>query len=142
MILPDVNVLLYAFRSDAENHAAYRTWLEGVVNGDTAYGMSPQVLASVIRLATHPRIFARPDPAGGRASLRIGAPGSATLPDHSARASPLGYFHAAYARARTLMEIWCKTPGWRPWPSNRAANGSPTIAIMRDSKDLQWRTPL
>jgi len=61
LILPDVNVLLYAFRSDAENHAAYRTWLEGVVNGEMAYGMSPQVLASVIRLATHPRIFARPD---------------------------------------------------------------------------------
>jgi toxin-antitoxin system PIN domain toxin len=61
VILPDVNVLLYAFRSDAEQHDAYREWLEGVINGDTAYGMSPQVMASVIRLATHPRIFARPD---------------------------------------------------------------------------------
>jgi uncharacterized protein len=60
LILPDVNVLLYAFRSDAENHAAHRTWLEGVLNGEMAYGISPQVLASVIRLATHPRIFARP----------------------------------------------------------------------------------
>jgi len=62
VILPDVNVLLYAFRSDVEQHAAYRAWLEGVVNGDMAYGMSPQVLAGVIRLATHPRVFARPDP--------------------------------------------------------------------------------
>ncbi len=61
MILPDVNVLLYAFRSDVEEHDAYRAWLEGVINGDAAYGMSPQVMASVIRLATHPRIFARPD---------------------------------------------------------------------------------
>lgn len=61
MILPDVNVLLYAFRSDAEQHDAYRVWLEGVINGDTAYGMSPQVVASVIRLATHPRVFAHPD---------------------------------------------------------------------------------
>jgi uncharacterized protein len=61
MILPDVNVLLYAFRSDAEDHAAHRTWLEGILNGEMAYGMSPQVLASVIRLATHPRIFVRPD---------------------------------------------------------------------------------
>jgi hypothetical protein len=60
VILPDVNVLLYAFRSDVEQHAAYKIWLEGVVNGDMAYGMSPQVLASVIRLATHPRIFVRP----------------------------------------------------------------------------------
>jgi len=57
-----VNVLLYAFRSDVKEHAAYRAWLEGVVNGEMAYGMSPQVLASVVRLATHPRIFKHPDP--------------------------------------------------------------------------------
>ena len=62
VILPDVNVLVYAFRSDAENHSAYRRWLEDIVNGEQAYGMSPQVLASVIRITTHPRIFAHPDP--------------------------------------------------------------------------------
>lgn len=60
MILPDVNVLLYAFRSDSANHKLFRTWLEDVIGGDSAYGMSPQVLASVIRVATHPRIFAKP----------------------------------------------------------------------------------
>ena len=60
MILPDVNVLLYAFRSDAPNHTKYRDWLRSVVNGDMAYAMSPQVLGSVVRVATHPRIFARP----------------------------------------------------------------------------------
>jgi len=60
MILPDVNVLLYAFRSDSPRHAEHRAWLQSVVNGEAAYGMSPQVLSSVIRIATHPRIFARP----------------------------------------------------------------------------------
>jgi len=60
MILPDVNVLLYAFRSDSPRHAEHRAWLQSVVSGDSAYGMSPQVLSSVIRVATHPRIFARP----------------------------------------------------------------------------------
>jgi hypothetical protein len=60
VILPDVNVLVYAFRSDMEEYPAHRAWLEGVVNGDAVYGMSPQVLASVIRIATHPRIYARP----------------------------------------------------------------------------------
>jgi len=62
VILPDVNVLVYAYRPDAENHATYRNWLEGVVSGVTAYGMSPQVLASLIRLVTHPRVFKHPDP--------------------------------------------------------------------------------
>jgi len=60
VILPDVNVLLYAFRSDSVNHAAYREWLERVVSSDEAYGMSPQVLSSVVRIATHPRIYAAP----------------------------------------------------------------------------------
>ncbi len=60
MILPDVSVLLYAFRSDARDHDRYRGWLDEVVNGDSAYGMSPQVLSSVVRIATHPRIYAIP----------------------------------------------------------------------------------
>jgi toxin-antitoxin system PIN domain toxin len=60
VILPDVNVLLYAFRDDSVGHGRYRDWLDGVVNGDEAYGMSPQVLCSVVRVATHPRIFVSP----------------------------------------------------------------------------------
>ena len=60
MILPDVNVLLYAFRTDSQQHDEYRGWLEEVVNGEAAYGMAPQVLASLIRITTHPRIFVRP----------------------------------------------------------------------------------
>ena len=64
MILPDVNVLLYAFRPDAEFHGVYRPWLQGVVNGNEPYAMSPQVLSSVIRIATNPRAFVRPDKIG------------------------------------------------------------------------------
>lgn len=60
MILPDVNVLLYAWRADAPEHARHRRWLEDILSGDMAYAMSPQVLASVIRAATHPRIYKRP----------------------------------------------------------------------------------
>lgn len=60
MILPDVNVLIYAFRSDSERHTEYKAWLESVINGPAAYGMAPQVLGSVVRICTHPRIFARP----------------------------------------------------------------------------------
>ncbi len=60
MILPDVNVLLYAFREDSVDHARYREWLDGVVNGDEAYGMSPQVLCSVARIATHRRVYVSP----------------------------------------------------------------------------------
>lgn len=60
MILCDVNVLIYALRSDAENHPLYKSWLESVINGSSAYGIAPQVLASVVRICTHPRIFKIP----------------------------------------------------------------------------------
>ncbi len=60
MILPDVNVLIYAFRSDSTHHEKYKEWLESVVNGASAYGIAPQVLGSVVRICTHPRIFAQP----------------------------------------------------------------------------------
>ena len=60
MILCDVNVLICAFRSDADNHPPYKSWLESVINGPSAYGIAPQVLASVVRICTHPRIFKIP----------------------------------------------------------------------------------
>ena len=60
MILPDVNVLLYAFREDSVGHDRYRAWLDGLVNGSEAYGMSPQVLCAIARIATHPRVYVSP----------------------------------------------------------------------------------
>ena len=60
MILPDVNVLIYAFRADSPNHQQYREWLDSVVNGDSAYAICPQVLSSVVRIATHRAIFPKP----------------------------------------------------------------------------------
>lgn len=60
MILPDVNVLLYAYRRLAPDHDRYRAWLEGVVNGDAAYGMADLVLSSFLRIVTNPRIAAPP----------------------------------------------------------------------------------
>jgi toxin-antitoxin system PIN domain toxin len=64
VILPDVNVLIYAFRADSQDHPMYRRWLTDVVNGDGAYGISPQVLASVVRISTHFRIYREPSPLG------------------------------------------------------------------------------
>jgi uncharacterized protein len=60
VILPDVNILVHAFRSDTTNHALCRRWLDGVVNGDARYGMSLQILSGVIRIATHPKVFVIP----------------------------------------------------------------------------------
>ena len=60
MILLDVNVLVYAHRSDATNHEAMREWLEAVVNGHQAYGISELVLSGFLRIVTHPAVFSLP----------------------------------------------------------------------------------
>jgi uncharacterized protein len=60
LILFDANVLIHAFRSDAPDHERYKVWVESVITGPLDYGVSTQVLAMVIRVCTHPRVFQRP----------------------------------------------------------------------------------
>lgn len=62
MILPDVNVLIYAFRPDSQRHGVCKRWLDRVVLGDAPFGMSPQALGAVVRIVTNPRIFIKPSP--------------------------------------------------------------------------------
>ena len=60
MLLLDVNVLVYAFRPDAQRHKEYQQWVENLVNGDSAYACTNVVLSGFLRLLTHPRIFDKP----------------------------------------------------------------------------------
>jgi toxin-antitoxin system PIN domain toxin len=61
VILPDVNVLIYAFRNDSPHHAVCKPWLEGIVNGDALFGVSPVALSAVVRITTDSRIFKQSD---------------------------------------------------------------------------------
>lgn len=63
MLLVDVNVLVYAHRQDAADHAAYRLWLESVLDSQQAFGVSELVLSGFLRIVTHPKIFKTPTPA-------------------------------------------------------------------------------
>jgi toxin-antitoxin system PIN domain toxin len=77
MILPDVNVLIYAFRRDAEQHALCRSWLVSVISGESPFGLSPLTLSAVIRITTNPRIFQTPsslDEAFGYCNNLLGQP--------------------------------------------------------------------
>lgn len=60
MLLPDVNVLIYAYNEGAERHAEYRRWLDEIVSGRGAYAISELVLSSVVRIVTQARFFNAP----------------------------------------------------------------------------------
>lgn len=62
MVLPDVNVLLYAFREESPKHSHYHRWLGNCINADQAFGMADQVLAAFVRIVTNPRVFQPPCP--------------------------------------------------------------------------------
>ncbi len=62
MILVDVNVLVYAHRTDSPRHREYRGWLERLVNADAAFRLSELVLSGFVRIVTHPRVFDPPTP--------------------------------------------------------------------------------
>jgi hypothetical protein len=60
VLLLDVNICLYAMRADSEHHAVARAWLEERIGGHEPVGVSEMVLAGVLRVSTHHRIFAEP----------------------------------------------------------------------------------
>jgi toxin-antitoxin system PIN domain toxin len=62
VILTDVNVLVYAFREAAPDHARFRSWLQERVNAREPFGVSDLVLSGVLRVLTHPRVFSPPTP--------------------------------------------------------------------------------
>jgi toxin-antitoxin system PIN domain toxin len=57
VLLPDVNVLVYAHRADEKVHEPYRRWLEGLVNGAEPFGLSVLVAVGFVRVVTNSQIY-------------------------------------------------------------------------------------
>ncbi|MBI4864694.1 MAG: hypothetical protein HY815_31230 [Candidatus Riflebacteria bacterium] len=60
MIVPDVNLLVYAYNADAPSHATARAWWEGLLNGAEIVGIPWVVSLGFIRLMTHPAVLVTP----------------------------------------------------------------------------------
>ena len=52
MILPDINLLVYAYNSDAPNHRQARSWWEACLSGDRPVALPWVVLLGYLRLTT------------------------------------------------------------------------------------------
>ena len=61
MLLPDLNVLINAHRTDSPFHPQGRDWLRSAFAGDEAFGLCAPVLIGLVRVLTHPRVFDPPD---------------------------------------------------------------------------------
>lgn len=60
MIIPDINLLVYAYSEESPQHAKAKDWWERALNSDMPVGLPWIVAAGFIRVITHPRIFVKP----------------------------------------------------------------------------------
>jgi uncharacterized protein len=60
MILPDLNLLLYAYNPDAAEHAAARAWWEATVRSGAPVGIPWIVIVGFVRLSTSRNVLRNP----------------------------------------------------------------------------------
>ncbi len=64
MIIPDVNLLIYAIDGDSAHPPAARIWLKNVLSGTETVGFPWRSLLGFLRITTNARILAAPIPSG------------------------------------------------------------------------------
>jgi len=60
MILPDINLLVYAYNDQAPEHHQARAWWEKCLGGNVPVALSWVAVGGFVRLMTHPRVLVRP----------------------------------------------------------------------------------
>lgn len=62
MILPDINLLLYAHIDVFQEHRRARQWWNAIMNAEVPVALAEAVLFGFVRVATNPRAFRLPLP--------------------------------------------------------------------------------
>jgi len=60
MLMPAVNVLVYAHREESPSHERYAAWLVNLASGPEPFAISEFVMHGFIRVVTNPKIFDPP----------------------------------------------------------------------------------
>jgi len=60
MILPDANLILYAYIKDFPQHLASKAWLENTLADGEEIGLTWQVITAFVRIGTNPKLFKKP----------------------------------------------------------------------------------
>jgi toxin-antitoxin system PIN domain toxin len=60
LIIPDVNVLMYAAVDGFAQHERARSWWQGSLSSGVSVGLAPAVVYGFVRLATNPRVLVEP----------------------------------------------------------------------------------
>ncbi len=140
-MLLDANLLLYAVNADAPEHPAAKAWLESVLNGPRRVGIPWESLTAFLRIATSPRVFARPL-----------APDVAWSVVSAWLAAPVTWVPVATDRHHLVLEeLFAKyRPSGRAVPDTHLAalaieHGAEILSADTDFarfSEIRWRNPL
>jgi uncharacterized protein len=140
VLLVDVNLLVCAHREELPEHKDLRAWLQSVLAGDEAYGMSDLVLSGFLRVVTNPRVFNIPTPLDialeftNRVRSQENCVPIAPGPRH------WGIF-TSLCRSGAAKGTWCRMPIWLPWRSSLAVSGSRPTGISVGFPDCAGGIP-
>lgn len=141
MIIPDLNLLLYAYNPHTPQYGKARRWWEGTMQGDELIGLPNEICLGFVRIATHPSL------------------GGATIDLGRARAVVEGWLGLPQARVliprpnhfQSVMDLLARTMGTGALVSdaslavyaihNRATLCSNDSDFAR-FPGLQWTNPL
>lgn len=141
MLLADVNVFVYAHRTDSSRADEYRSWLSAALAGEEPFGVSDTVLSGFVRLVTHHRVFQQPTPpdvALDFCAAVLAAPAALLV-----RAGPrhwdlfTGLCRAVKARGNTIPDAFLAALA-----IEHGATWITTDAGFARFPGLRWRTPL
>jgi toxin-antitoxin system PIN domain toxin len=62
VIIPDVNVLVYAYRAESPSNRTYREWLTRAVVGRDPVGLTDITASGFLRVTTSRKVFEDPSP--------------------------------------------------------------------------------
>ena len=89
MLIPDVNLLVYAYNEDAPFHPAAKVWWEACLSEDEPVGLAWVAMLGFVRIMSNRRVLARPMPPAeavghckawlDRSNVRILLPGPSHL---------------------------------------------------------------
>jgi toxin-antitoxin system PIN domain toxin len=60
VVVPDINLLVFAYNEAAPRHDAARAWWEGLMTGRAPVGIPWAVTMGFVRLVTHPAVLEQP----------------------------------------------------------------------------------
>ncbi len=60
MLLPDVNILIYAHRAESPEHARYAAWLRDLAEAPEPFALSDLGASGFVRIVTNARIWETP----------------------------------------------------------------------------------